>query len=1024
MSRLVNNQLFYTKQEQCHANAGTNTFFVARGIIVNDANGRREIKNYTSFPNYEAYAVWIKDIPPKERNFYEQIKTDAPCWEYYDIDDWSDKSITPKQLYNSFLDHRIKWGIDNDVQSDRTKFTVLDSSKYKDGELIKGSLHILSQNVSFPNNYEAHKEFTQEFVKSLPSDFPKLDCSVYSKNRVFRLENNTKCGEYRPLKKPTWLIDTGMFRTPVPYLITVDVNTTNMWNISPEVLAERKRLKEERKQALAKLPKVEGIEGIFFDIVGAIRDGSHPRCDSEITNCLNYKNWFMFACATLSALGPDFLEQQWDTVFHIYRHADDSNSKGQFIQLVKIWQDVIDTTSLLWWAKPLQKFQTEHPKHFKALSSFEYSIPTDPKYSCEAKTLTIKTMEGISYKRLFKDYPHIFVKGNMGSGKTEGLSDVFKKMKNILFISSKRSLAMDFKNKNPEFVLYSDIDGNIDLDVHHKIIVQCDSLNRVMGYPDLVITDEWVDVSSQLRNSKNAKDSISSFKTLFSSSKYTIVMDANLDRIDFFDKLVDMTQALYIINTGKYHTDKTVKIINSKEKLFYDVTHTSTGKMYVCSDSKAFIKRASKIYSERYPERKMLILTSETDEADRRETFDEYDCIFVSPTVTAGVSYCGKVDHVFGYYTKRTIHAQAMTQQMFRCRNWTEATVYMANNMKVTSIPLTDSEIEQYIEDIFSVNMLCLGSGLSFDRLAKTITKNFNYWMMFEELKYKMRSKVLCNYYFKKILSDHGVTVENGEDDDELSHEEKAEVNCMTKEAKLLIEKDKDNLILATSIVVPTPEDQALFKANKFHKLTEPVLENLKMTQTFGMCHPDPEWVETYMGSKSHYRNLDATFNGEDVQTPMDGETYSGTEENKQNMIQRRILAQMMLYHAGFNENGELGNNLLSKRTVDDLDGLEKFVTDNMAEIQTTFRSFKTLDLTKKNAFIRFVNAKLHSVYGIKLKSTQISQDGDRFRVYTISGLDKWYFDGIEGQKPQGYTDLEKPIISIKNNSVLSRTRQ
>ena len=51
-----------------------------------------------------------------------------------------------------------------------------------------------------------------------------------------------------------------------------------------------------------------------------------------------------------------------------------------------------------------------------------------------------------------------------------------------------------------------------------------------------------------------------------------------------------------------------------------------------------------------------------------------------------------------------------------------------------------------------------------------------------------------------------------------------------------------------------------------------------------------------------------------------------------------------------------------------------------------------------------------------KLKSSQISQDGERFRVYNISGLEKWHFDGVEGEhQTKGW---EKPIVSIKNNSL------
>jgi hypothetical protein len=1007
MSRFVNNHLFYRKQELCHANSGNDTFFVARGVINREG---REVKQYTSFLNYQAYAEFIKGVPPKERNFYEQIKADTPCWEYYDIDDWADKSITPKQLYNSFLDYRIKWGSseDIDVESSRADFTVLDSSKYNsDGELVKGSLHILSQNVSFPNT-ETHKEFVQNFVQSLPSDFPKLDHSVYSRNRVFRLENNTKTGEYRPLKKPSWLPDVKMYRTtPVPYLITVDVDSSKMWNISPEVLEERRRLKEARKQALASLPKVEGLEGIFFDIVEYIREGKHPRCDSEITNCLNYANFYKFTMAVLSALGLDFLEKQWDTVFHLYRHADDSNLKSQFTSIANIATDEIDTTSLLWWAKPLKKFQIEHPEHCAVLSNFE--LPQDVEYT-ECKNLEVNGFSSVSYIDLLNEYDTVFVKGNMGCGKTEKIRSLVPLYKNIVFVSSKKSLAYHFSKNYPEFVLYDDSDmkGTIDIEQHHKVIIQVDSLKRLIGQVDLLIVDEMIDLTSQLLSSINKTDSIIAFEDYVASSHKRLIMDANLNRIDFFSLLVKLENSIFVKDSKIYHTSKTIIEHDDPNQFTLDILEISDGRMFVPSDSKTFISSTSELYIKKYPERKVLVLTSDSNYKDRQQDWDDYDVIFCSPTITAGVSHKTKIDHVYGYYTKRSINAWSATQQLLRCRNWSQAHIYFGKVGKPDNeTPMSDDLLEKYIDRRFSTK---IGEfqGLKINRIKKTIEKNFTYYMYLENLKRKKRSQNFFRYYFLKIMGEHGIKL-----DDTIptiyAHTDES-VKEFKTERKLIETEAHDTLIsnmlhLAINSPEPTSEEVANFKARKFDRIHKPRLEVMYMNEVYGSCPKTHDGIETYIGKKKHYKNICRVVQNLDSQTELDGTNYSHLDIKEQNDIQRRTLGQMILKGAGF-------TGLLDKRTIAISSEMGEFVRKNADKIQTIFNSHKKVTLESNKNLMCFVNSKLEEVFGIKLVGKNKRTKGIDSKVYTIEGMDIW--SEVQGEEKPCITDKLQPLLRGK----------
>jgi hypothetical protein len=991
-------QQFFFRQQACHENSGSNTFFVARDYITRKETSKagpkeKTVKQYTSFPSYQDYAFWVKQFEPKDRNFYEQIKDNAPCWEYYDIDDWADKSISPKQLYNEFLDHRIAWGLEIGVNSERSKFTVLDSSKYNsDGELIKGSLHILSHNVSFPNNQQ-HNEFFKKFVAYLPSEFPRLDKSVYSKNRVFRLENNTKIGEYRPLKKPSWLIESG-FTKPVPYIITVDVKPELYWTLDQETINERQRLKEERQIALEKLPRIDGLETIFSDIVAYIREGKHPKGDDRFNNTsLGYADWVKFTYAVKGALGMDFVEKHWDEIYYLYGHASETCVQSQLTSIMNA-QIEPDTTSLMYWAKPIPKFQEEHPEHCTALNTIE--LPKDFKYA-ECKKMEIDGFGSVSYIDLLNKYDTVFVKGNMGCGKTEKIKSIVPLYSKIVFVSSKRSLAYDFHNKYPEFELYDDLKGTIDVDVHNKVIIQVDSLNRLIGQVDLFIIDEFIDLSSQLLSSRNRTESSDAFQVHLQFSNKRLIMDANLNRIDFFSELIDLDKSIFVKDNKIYHNDKHIIEHSNKDQFTMDILAISNGRMFIPSDSKKFIDTTSQLYMKKYPERKVLILTSESSYDDRREDWNSYDVIFCSPTITAGVSHKTKIDHVYGYYTKRSINAWSATQQLLRCRNWAHANIFFGSSAdSKDDLPVNDSELEKWITDRFNTEITDV-EGLKINRIKKTIDKTFMYYMYIENLKRTYRSKKFFRYYFLKIMREHGVksTVSK-----QVIDETKLESIQIQK--KVIEYESKEALIKAITTAQPTEEDMSNFKAHKFDHIDKATLEVILMTETYGFCPRTEEEVRTYMGKRKIYKNICKTVQDIDTPTELSSTNYSNLDIKDQNDIQRRTVCNMILKTAGF-------TGLVDKNTISINEKLGEFVQQNLEKIQTIFNSHKTVTLESSKNLMCFVNSKLEDVYGVKLDGKKKQVKGVRSQVYNITGMDLWTENQGEG----------KPCITNKLQSIL-----
>ena len=993
----VKEQQFFLRQQACHENSAENTFFVARDVITQ--SGEKTVKQYTSFPSYEAYTSWEKQFEPKDRNFYEQIKDNSPCWEYYDIDDWADKSITPKQLYNDFLDHRIAFGLEEGVNSERSKFTVLDSSKYKDGELIKGSLHILSHNVSFPNNQQ-HNEFFKKLVAYLPSEFPKLDKSVYSKNRVFRLENNTKIGEYRPLKKPSWFVETGMFHKPIKYVITLNVDPSLFWTLDQQTINERQRIKEERQIALEKLPRIDGLETIFEDIVSYIKEGKHPKGDERFNNtsgtsrsALGYSEWIKFAYAVKGALGMNFVEKHWDEIYYLYGNSSEACCQSQLTSIMNA--DIeSDNTSLMWWAKPIPKFQEEHPEHFNALNRIE--LPKEVKYQ-ECKNIEVNGFESVSYVDLLNQYDTVFVKGNMGCGKTEKIKSIVPIYNKIVFVSSKRSLAYDFHTKYPEFELYDDLKGTIDIDIHNKVIIQVDSLNRLIGQIDLFIIDEFIDLSSQLLSSRNRTESIDAFQVYLQFSSKRLIMDANLNRIEFFSELLDLEKSVFVKDNKIYHNDKHIIEHSNKDQFTLDILAVNNGRMFIPSDSKKFIDTTSQLYMKKYPERKVLVLTSDSSYDDRREDWDNYDIIFCSPTITAGVSHKTKIDHVYGYYTKRSINAWSATQQLLRCRNWVQANIFFGSSSdSKDDLPVNDEELEKWITDRFNTEITDI-EGLKINRIKKSIDKNFIYYMYLENLKRTYRSKKFFRYYFLKIMREHGVksTVSKQVVDE-------SKLETIQTQKKVIEYESKEALIKAVTTAQPTDEDMRNFKAHKFDHIDKATLEVILMTETYGFCPRTEEGVRTYMGKRKIYKNICKTVQQLDTQIELSGGNYSNLDIKDQNDIQRRSICNMMLKTAGF-------TGLLDKNTIPINEKLGEFVRENSEKIQVVFNSHKKVELKDCKALMKFVNSKLEDVYDVKFVGKDKKSKGERFKVYTIEGMDLWAEKQGEG----------KPCITNKLQSLL-----
>lgn len=134
---------------------------------------------------------WNNSIEPDKRFFYELIRIEDKIAEFYDIDRTIDHKdyVNVDELSHDLIDSFLQ--VRNDYYPIINKKDIIVLSAHTNEKL---SLHIISKKTYF-ENYKSHKTF----AKKIKEDF-KIDTTVYSDNRSFRMYKNHKFGKKNDLQ--------------------------------------------------------------------------------------------------------------------------------------------------------------------------------------------------------------------------------------------------------------------------------------------------------------------------------------------------------------------------------------------------------------------------------------------------------------------------------------------------------------------------------------------------------------------------------------------------------------------------------------------------------------------------------------------------------------------------------------------------------------------------------------------------------------------------------------------------------
>jgi hypothetical protein len=333
---------------------------------------------------------------------------------------------------------------------------------------------------------------------------------------------------------------------------------------------------------------------------------------------------------------------------------------------------------------------------------------------------TVDTVPYIEDYAFYNDCPIKFIKANMKMGKTkkckkylESLGDV-----TIVLVSFRRTFTAEMKANYDNFTSYEDITGPIDLNEHNRLIIQVESLHRIIPSSTLqshcLVLDEIESIWSQFSsgNFVNYYGSSAIFESLYRHSKIIIAMDAHLSH-----RTKRLSQLLVNKPIHEYHNKHNVTtvpyvFVNSGEWLtrFYSLLQDGR-KIAVFTNTLTEAKKIAKLASITITvdgvatPLRVMCYNSETLEsiksahfADVNKYWSEYDVIVCTPTISAGVSFEQEhFDYVFGYFSNHSCNVETCQQMIGRVRNVKEKIYLYCDDSYSGRYPTEIKEIKDYL---------------------------------------------------------------------------------------------------------------------------------------------------------------------------------------------------------------------------------------------------------------------------------------------------------------------------------------
>jgi hypothetical protein len=267
--------------------------------------------------------------------------------------------------------------------------------------------------------------------------------------------------------------------------------------------------------------------------------------------------------------------------------------------------------------------------------------------------------------------------------------------------------------------------------------------NQFVGC-DLLLDEAGSLVRHLLTSATCARDGkrpalLARFRTLVQGAKRIILADADLDNatLRYLQDLRGDRAPIFLVKNAFEPAPYPCRFLAAPDRtaiisaLLAEIETLPAGKaLFVCTDSKGLSKSLHRLIAQQYPEKRLLLLNSETTGGECEREFmqtpdavlarGDYDIVICSPSVAQGVSIeCQGIIHkVYGIFAGVSSTNADMSQSLSRVREPVERVVWCAkvgSNYTKVSRSGNPLEVRKHLQDATTATVQLLRSSLKED---------------------------------------------------------------------------------------------------------------------------------------------------------------------------------------------------------------------------------------------------------------------------------------------------------------------
>ena len=604
----------------------------------------------------------------------------------------------------------------------------------------------------------------------------------------------------------------------------------------------------------------------------------------------------------------------------------------------------------------------------------------------------------------------VLVRSNMMTYKTQNLKEVLKsnKYKRVLFVNFRVSLSEEFYKIFGDygFQLYSDFKGKITGD---RIIVQVDSLWKVVGKFDLIVFDEITYTLDHVFAFVKKKQQVwEALNQYIQGANKIIAMDALLDNktINLFK---NNKRSTWVVENKwesfKFKTCTYIDFIDVPTTIKYIKQNLEEwGSLYIPTNSLRFANKL-RVYLEQ--DGINVKLDSSDCDPTPSDRWADHPVFITTPTNIAGVSCNDEFGKTICYFTQTSCSAEMSSQMMFRVRNTKSSNidVIIKSSTMGRFYPQNENDIKQLIND---KDDLILHTCLKLNHIRNEIIEDDYYKSYVQHLKNLYRSKMCFKNVLKGILEAHGMKEVEEEVIPKTLTEARAHVAELDKIKKIttVIIKEEEKVIREDVCKATVIDDSEYMKIDEKYKKTPEERLSLRRYHINKAYGHDITLTESFIHNFEklipQYRNL-SMMNCDNITEYVTVSLNKHEKDNKyagnSDRLHEKSNINLMKIWACDNIIKAMGfRNIWDNKTLVGFPykDIVEFLKTHGKHIRTLFNTNKTNwnkidpdDPKHKKQISKYVNDRLKHVFNIRVNNKHKGRDAKK-NEFIISGLNIW----------------------------------